>query len=163
MNLFGLPWQEFGIESDMREDVFAVVESVRELKEPLGVEDQRLLDKMVLEYKRNGLGLPKEKQELLKEIKKKMSQLSIQFSSNMNEDATTVIFTEEELDGVPADYLKTLQTKTLDNRQYYVLTMKYPDLFTILKMANNEETRRRMELTYNTKCKPNLALLEEVI
>ncbi|RKP18218.1 zincin [Rozella allomycis CSF55] len=155
--------EEFSIETDMRADIYKVVLAVAEKNEELGPEDKRLLEKMLLDYKRNGLGLNEKKQELLKEIKKKLSNLAIQFSSNMNEDNTTVIFTEEELEGVPADYLKSLNKRVIDQKEYFVLTMKYPDVFAVLKNAVNEETRRRMDYSYSTKCKANLPILEEAV
>lgn len=77
----------FSIESSMREDVYQLVEAVLEKGEKLDPESQRLLEKTHKDYIRNGLGLPAgPKRDRYKEIKKRLSQLSIIFSKNLNEE-----------------------------------------------------------------------------
>ena len=44
-----------------------------------------------------GLHLPKEIQDKIKEIKKKMSDMSIDFSKNLNDENTILEFTVEKL------------------------------------------------------------------
>lgn len=44
-----------------------------------------------------GLHLPKNIQDKVKELKKRMSDLSIDYSKNLNEEKTVLEFTEEEL------------------------------------------------------------------
>lgn len=49
-----------------------------------------MLDKIVEGFERNGLGLPKEKRDRLKELKTRISDLCIDYQKNLNEDTTTL-------------------------------------------------------------------------
>ena len=54
--------------------------------------------------KNSGLHLSEEKQQKVKEIKKRMSDLSISFSKNLAEENTTLEFAESEL-GMPTLFI----------------------------------------------------------
>ena len=56
-----------------------------------------------------GLHLEEETREAIKKIKKEISDLGTNFGSNLNEDTTYVLFTEEELKGVPEDLVKSFE------------------------------------------------------
>ncbi|KAK9716979.1 metalloendopeptidase [Basidiobolus ranarum] len=158
--------EKFDIEEGMREDLYQAVLNVKAKKEKLSDEEQRLLDKMELDFKRNGLALSKDKREQLSEIKKRISELRIDFQKNLNEDDSKLTFTAEELDGVKAEFLEGLEkveSATAGEEVKYYVTTKYPDLLPVLKYAKNDEVRRKMDTLNATKCKPNVAILEEVI
>lgn len=169
---------EFGIECSMREDVFRLVDAVYKhsgLAESLekdkdrlidqalaksaglqDVESARLLEKERKSYIRNGLGLPEgEKRDRFKEIKKRLSQIQIEFQKNLNEENNGIWFTKEELDGVPQDVLDTLEKGTGGNEGKLRLTFKYPDLFPTLKFAKNPETRRKVFIENENKVFPH--------
>lgn len=164
---------EFFIESAMREDVFKLVDAVfqRETGKDgddgsLDPESRRLLEKERRNFIRNGLGLPAgPKRDRFKEIKKRLSQLCIQFQKNLNEENGGLWFTKEELDGVPDDVLSGLKKGEAggENEGKLWLTFKYPDLFPTMKYAKNAETRKRVMIGSENKCNQNVPLLEEVI
>lgn len=70
----------------MRLDVFqAKVAAEKNIKESgqwnqLSAEDQRLVEKMVLDGKRDGLALPEEQRTKLTALKKELSQACLEFS-----------------------------------------------------------------------------------
>ncbi|RYP93688.1 hypothetical protein DL770_000219 [Monosporascus sp. CRB-9-2] len=159
---------DFSIECNMREDVFALVDAAfkaQKEKEPdLDPESLRLLEKERKGYIRNGLGLPKGPQrDRFKEIKKRLSQIGIQFQKNLNEENGGLWFTREELDGVPDDVLDNLEKGTGENEGKVKLSFKYPDLFPTLKFAKNPETRKKVFIANENKCNQNIPLFKEAI
>lgn len=114
---------DFGIESAMREDVFTIVDAVLKKDESLDPESKRYLEKDHKGYIRYGLGIPAgPKRDRFKEIKKRLSELSIKFQKTLNEENGGLWFTEEELDGVPKDLVANLKR----GDQGLWLSFKYP-------------------------------------
>ncbi|OTA59173.1 peptidase family M3 [Hypoxylon sp. EC38] len=159
---------EFSIECNMREDVFKLVDAAfgsQKSREPdLDAESLRLLEKERKNYIRNGLGLPQgPKRDRFKEIKKRLSQISIQFQKNLNEENGGLWFTKEELDGVPSDVVDGLEKGTGENEGKFKLSFKYPDLFPTLKFAKNPETRKKVFIANENKVNENAPLFKEAI
>ncbi|EXJ90594.1 thimet oligopeptidase [Capronia coronata CBS 617.96] len=151
---------DFSIEAAMREDVFQLVDAALKRGDKLDAESQRLLEKEHKSYVRNGLNIPAgPKRDRFKEIKKRLSQLSIAFSKNLNEEKGGLWFTAEELDGVPEDVISLLKKE--DGK--YWLTFKYPDLFPTLKYATNTATRQKVFVANENKCNQNVPLFREAI
>ncbi|GAM37137.1 Prd1 homolog [Talaromyces pinophilus] len=155
---------DFGIETAMREDLFKLVDAALKKNEELDPESRRLLEKEHKDYIRNGLGLPAgPKRDRFKEIKKRLSQLSIEFQKTLNEENGGIWFTPAELDGVPEDVLSGLEKGKGENEGKLRLTFKYPDLFPTLKYAKNAETRKRVSIGNENKCNSNVPLFKEAM
>jgi len=177
---------EFGIECQMREDVFRLVEAVYKnsglaeskeqdkerlidaaLAKAAGLENPetaRLLERDYQSYIRYGLALPAgEQRDRFKEIKKRLSQIQIAFQKNLNEEDGGIWFTKEQLDGVPADVIDTLQKGTGENEGKVRLSFKYPDLFPTLKFAKNPDVRKQLFIDNENKCNQNVELFKEAI
>ena len=155
---------DFSIESSMREDIFKLVDAVLQKKESLDPESQRLLEKDHKSYIRNGLNLPAGPQrDRFKEIKQRLSAISIEFQKNLNEEQGGIWFSREELDGVPDDVVDGLKAGEGENEGKLWLTFKYPDLFPTLKYATHAETRKRVFVENENKCNGNVPLFREAI
>ncbi|KAJ5414662.1 Saccharolysin [Penicillium cosmopolitanum] len=155
---------EFFIESAMREDIFKLVAEALNKNEPLEPESRRLLEKEHKDFIRNGLGLPDGPERArFKEIKKRLSQLSIEFQKNLNEENGGIWFTLEQLDGVPEDVLSGLKKGEGENEGKVWLTFKYPDLFPTMKYAKNSEIRKQVMVANENKCNQNVPLFREAI
>ena len=76
--------RSFGVEIDMRVDVFNAkkhaAENIKAQGVKLNSEERRLVEKMILDGRRAGLDLPEDKREELTAKKKQLSNLCIEFS-----------------------------------------------------------------------------------
>ena len=157
-------FDDFSIEASMREDVFALVEAALQRGEKLDPESQRLLEKEHKSYIRNGLGIPAgPDRERFKEIKKRLSQISIIFQKNLNEENGGIWFTPEELDGTPHDVVAGLAKGEGEHEGKLKLSFKYPDLFPVLKYATNAATRKKVFIDNENKLNQNVPLFRETI
>lgn len=155
------------IESELREDVFKVIEyyydNIYEKEaDLLHIEECRYIEDLMENYKRNGLKIQDAAaRQRIVAINQKISELSIQFETNLDEDTTSFIFNREELDGLSESFFS--QEKEVGPHQYRV-TLKYPDLFPILDYANQKKTRSMMLQAYENRCeRDNNQIIKEII
>jgi thimet oligopeptidase len=109
------------------------------------------LEDKVSEYERDGHGLDDERFAEVVKVKKELSALTTKFMTRINEDKTTLVFTREELEGVPDSILKGLKTQadvpeadSIKGDQALVVRLDYPVYFGIMKNCTNAKTRREV-------------------
>ncbi len=154
----------FAIETAMREDLYRLVDAVLKKNEDLDQESYQLLVKKHKDYIRNGLRLPAgPKRDRFKEIKRRLSQLTLEFRQNVVEENGGIWFLPQELEGVSEGVLSGLEKGEGENKGKLRLTFKYPDFYPTMKHAKNSETRKRVYIAYNNKCNQNVPLFKEVM
>ena len=152
---------QYSVDLFTREDVFGALNEYAGKGENLDEVDARLLEKTLLDFKRNGLGLEPRKKNKVKKLMKELIGLELQFSKNLREVNDALEVTEAELKGLPEDYKARLK-KT--EQGGYLITMNTPDYVPFMDSAEDGDARRRLEHKVNNRCVPvNIELMEQAI
>lgn len=111
-------------------------------------------------YKRMGFDLPKVKQEKLKKNSKELSKLSLDFSKNINDYKDFILCSEEEIKGLPENFVKSLE-KIKDK---YKITLDYPSIGPFLQYADSREKRKELfDKNYKKGGEVNIKILSGMV
>jgi len=151
---------QYSVDLMTREDLFNALNEYAAKGEKLGEVEGRLLEKTLLDFKRNGLGLEPRKKNKIKKLMKELIGIELQFSKNLREVNDALEVTEAELKGLPEDFTARLK-KTDAGR---LVTLNYPDYVPFMQNAENADARRRLEQLFNNRCAgANIKLMEDAI
>ncbi|ORZ24337.1 hypothetical protein BCR42DRAFT_402720 [Absidia repens] len=158
-------YEDFSIDQGMRHDLYTVIQGYIDRTDlnSLDHEDARMLEKTARAFRRSGLHLPEDQRKELTELRKRLSEVCIEFMQNWSREDSTVKFTKDELEGMDDDFLGGLKTEQDDGVTKYILTMKYPDVRPVLKLCKNENTRRVHLTAFESRNRENIVLLEEAL
>ncbi|MFW9993369.1 MAG: M3 family metallopeptidase [Candidatus Odinarchaeota archaeon] len=152
---------KYKVERKMNVGLFKAIKTVYEKNPSLSKEEQWLFDRILRGFKRNGLDLDSENQEKLKNIRKQIADLKVQFGQTLNNWSEKITFTPEELEGVPENTMKILKKDSDGN---YTVGMSYPEVIPILEYAKKPSTRKRMKIAFSNRGGPeNVERLEKLI
>ena len=121
----------------MRKDIYDKLVAYKEngsAQDNLIPEYQRCLDRLIHNGRRNGLHLSEDTREKVKAIKKQVSELTLQFSKNLGEENTVLLFTAEELDGMVPSFLEGLEKvgitiHTIQSERYIYVILDHLSFF----------------------------------
>jgi Zn-dependent oligopeptidase len=152
----------------MRTDVFKAVQDaaahISSSGDKLASEDQRFVDKVVLQGKRDGLALPEDEQTKLKSFRQELNKVQIEFNQNFNEENGHVSFSLADLDGIPHDVVNGYPKRTgEDGKDVYDVPFKTTDIFPVLKFAKNSKTRQLASEAFESRLAHNTPLLDRAI
>lgn len=109
------------------------------------------VERTLLSYRLAGVDKDEAMRNHLQELHQKATRFSLEFSRNIQEGGKTILATQDELDGLPADYLSRHQP---DAAGQITLTTDQPDMQPVMTFAVSPTLRERMFLAYNTRAYP---------
>ena len=148
---------EFGNDITLNENLFKRVKAVYDTKSELNLttEQATLLDKKYKGFSRNGANLPEEKKEKLREIDKKLSQLSLKFGENVLAETNKfemLISNDKDLSGLPEGTIEAAkQLAESKDKEGWLFTLDYPSYIPFVTYADNRELRKKLTLAAGSK------------
>jgi len=154
---------EWTVGLDYREDVYRTVNAYAKTLPKLAGEEEKLLREVLRDYRRAGLGLPKEQRDEVERLRKELTKLMTDFESNITKVQQPVKFTRADLDGVPESFLGQPGIKTGDD-EYTVMANVTFHYITVLDNAKKEATRQKLAAIQNNLARAeNVPLLQKIL
>ena len=151
------------IGTDYRHDVYGALKAYANTRPRLKGEDARLLQITMRDLRRAGLELPKPEQKEVEDLRQHISALCGQFDDNAATAEAPVVFTREELEGVPEDFLEQPGVRADDGRFTLMANVAW-HFRMVEENAKREKTRLMMQTAHdNIAKKENVPLLEGIL
>ena len=116
---------------------------------------KHFVQRTLLGYRLSGVDRDQATRERLHALHDKATQLSLEFSRNIQEGGKTIDAAPGELDGLPADYIARHPAQKVENgAERVTLTTDPPDMMPVMTFAASAELRKKMFLAYNTRAYP---------
>lgn len=148
---------EYGNDIMLNEDLFKRVKKVYDQKEKLnlGREETMLLDKTYLGFSRNGALLNEDDKSKLREIDKKLSELSLKFGENVLAETNAfemLITNEEDLKGLPEGAIEAASDTAKEaGKEGWLFNLQYPSYIPFVTYANSRSLREKMTLAFGSR------------
>ncbi len=156
-------YQDWAVGIDYREDVYKAIKAFADTHPKLDGEDQKLFNDTLRDYRRAGLDLPPEKRQEVERLRKELSKMETDFSSNIVDAKAPLVFTKAELEGVPDSILNSPGIKTGDDA-YTILANVTFQYNGVMQTAKREETRKRLHVArFNLAREKNVPLLNSIL
>jgi thimet oligopeptidase len=157
---------KYGVELAFREDLYAAVKEFAATSEAAGLngEAQRLLDRTLRDYRRNGFELAKEQRERVQALMNRLVELGTDFRKAIDEWDDGIVVGREQLAGMPDRWIDGLKTIEEDGTTKYRVSLDYPEIMPFMDNAESADLRRELFLKNQNKGgETNVAVLEEAI
>ncbi|XP_009607685.1 probable thimet oligopeptidase isoform X2 [Nicotiana tomentosiformis] len=143
-----------------REDIYRVVKALTVTGDGLSTDAKNFTHFLVREFERNGVNLTLSKKEELQRLTANIDELSMQYIRNLDDDCSFLLFTDMELEGLPPEFLKSLE-KSKDGKRKIIL--KSHQILPVLELCKVGSTRRAVAISYGRRCEANVTILEKLI
>jgi len=160
-----LEWQPFAQEEVSKNvDLFNAIRAYVEgnaKHEKLSAEQRYYLDETMKSYRREGMFLSSTELEKVKKLNTDLTEITLQFDKNIADVDTRILFTQEELAGVPEQIISSLKKDESGN---YLAGLDYPTVFAVLQFSTSESARKKMYRAFQNRAYPaNYSVLKKMM
>jgi Zn-dependent oligopeptidase len=163
-------WDErlskYAVELGFRENLYGAVKEYASVAAAAALtgEDQRLLERTLRDYRRNGFDLPKAQREQVQALMNRLVELGTEFRKAIDTWDDGIVVDREELAGMPDRWIDGLKTVEADGRTKYRVSLEYPEIMPFMDNAESGPLRRELFLKNQNKGGDgNVSVLEEAI
>ncbi len=149
---------EYGNDISLDLALFSKIKDVWDNKEKFNLNNEQLmlLEKSYKSFVRNGALLNDSDKDILRDISKQLSALSLSFGDNVlkeTNDFVMILDRAEDLAGLPADVIEAaaLTAKEKGQEGKWAFTLAYPSVIPFLTYSSNRELRKKLFLANSTK------------
>ena len=142
----------------LNEKLFGRIKDLYKRKNDLNLnsEQKMLLKHFYKQFTKNGANLDKEKKDILRDINKKLSLLSLKFGDNVlseNNRFKMVLTKKEDLAGLPQTVIDAaaIAAKNAGLKSGWVFTIHKPSLIPFLQYSKKRDLREKMFRAYISK------------
>lgn len=150
-------FSEFESKITQNEKLFARIKAIHDESQvhPLDKDQQRVVDLTYIRFSMEGAALDAEKKAEYAELKKQLSSLYTKFSNNVLHDEENYItyLTEDQLGGLPEDFVKSAANIATDNGQEgkYAITNTRSSMDPFLTYSTERELRKEVWTNYYSR------------
>ncbi len=158
--------EQYAVQLGFREDLYNAVREYAQSAQAKSLqgEEKRLLDRTMLDYRRNGFALPKEHRARVEELKNRLVELGVQFQKAIDEWDDAIVVDREDLSGMPDRWIDALKTVEEEGRTKYRVSLDYPEILPFMDNAESEHWRRELFLKNQVKGGPdNIKVIQDAI
>ncbi|XP_031480320.2 probable thimet oligopeptidase isoform X2 [Nymphaea colorata] len=144
-----------------RDDVYRSVKALATRDEWMSSESKCYIFCLLREFERNGVNLASSKREELDRLREKIDELSYEYIQNMDEDCDFLLFSEEQLAGMPSEFIKMLDRK--ENGKLKI-SLRSHHTSAILEHCKVGATRKAVAVARGQRCgSNNMQILEKLV
>ncbi|MCX7905148.1 MAG: M3 family metallopeptidase, partial [Elusimicrobiales bacterium] len=152
---------KYTIDIFTREDIFKAIKEYSDKSNISDETDKKLLDKIMFEFKQNGLFGDEKTRKKIKKLLKELVDLEIEFSKNLRETKDFIEVDEEDLKGLDESFVKRIKK---NDSGKYIITTDYPDYMPFMDNSESDKARKDLEFKFNNRCYPrNVELMERAM
>jgi Zn-dependent oligopeptidase len=155
---------KWGTDLIFRQDLFAAVKQYAGTEEAQLLQGTRarLVEFWLRDFRRAGHELSAEDQAELQCLQRRLIELQVEYSKNLDEWEDSIEVTRDGLAGLPDGYIDGLKTGEAEGT--YKVGMAYPDYIPFIEQAERRDLRKALQFKFwNRAAQANTPLLAEAV